>query len=637
MIGLVNTLNYYPYCDIAIFIICVSLVCTISRVVVIEQNRTFSVFKAAIIFMIIATLSRVLSYYLYKTLLAEVPKEVYYILADLNEIAYFAQLALYIVYLYQLFDLRKASLIKVLNHVLLIIGSVFVVLEPVLKTGIYIDDDYIIWHRRGPEAFSFVYVTYIILIAFIIMSNRDRIIPVIQKCLNSTLSISLSVMLMEILINNETFTSITFLLPILVVLVMIHSNPYDISTGALSYQTLNDKIDIWKEKQSDFVLVNITFVNLTEEMSKDLKSQLFNFYVSYVNKANLFKVSNNRLILAFEIKDNPAYKGILPYITEILEMISKTYRLDYKITIVDNVNNIEGCSEYVDFIGYIENKCELNSVTYADKNSADKFHFSNIVLNEIQKIQTLKTLDVASIKVYCQPIYNIEKQQFRTGEALMRLVIPEIGMIMPDMFIKIAETHGIIHQLSLIILDKTCKQIHHLLNEGYEVDRISVNFSLIELREPTFFDDIKGIIEDNNIPFDKVAIELTESKDDKDFEMILDKVSKLRDLGIKIYLDDFGTGYSNMERIMKLPFDTIKFDRSLVLLSSEEDRYHYMVNSMAEMFSKLDYAVLFEGIETEDDEHMCKNMKAEYLQGYKYSKPVPIEEMTKFFTKTCSE
>lgn len=84
---------------------------------------------------------------------------------------------------------------------------------------------------------------------------------------------------------------------------------------------------------------------------------------------------------------------------------------------------------------------------------------------------------------------------------------------------------------------------------------------------------------------------------------------------------------------MNLPFDIIKFDRSLVMASDSDERSEKMVGSLAGMFSELNYSVLYEGIETEGDEKRCVNMSATYLQGYKYSRPIPISSLRKFFSK----
>ena len=85
---------------------------------------------------------------------------------------------------------------------------------------------------------------------------------------------------------------------------------------------------------------------------------------------------------------------------------------------------------------------------------------------------------------------------------------------------------------------------------------------------------------------------------------------------------------------MELPFDIVKFDRSLVIASGCDVKYRAMVSHLASMFSEVDYAILYEGIENEDDEKRCREMSAKYLQGYRYSKPIPIEKLSDYFEKT---
>ena len=160
-----------------------------------------------------------------------------------------------------------------------------------------------------------------------------------------------------------------------------------------------------------------------------------------------------------------------------------------------------------------------------------------------------------------------------------------------------------------------------------------MNVSIIELREESFLKDIKSIIDYNGIPYNKIAIEITESRNDNDFDLVRSKISELKAMGMNIYLDDFGTGYSNIERIMRLPLDTIKFDRSMLLLLHESADYKYLVRAMTRIFSDLKYTILFEGVETDIDEITCTDMNVEYLQGYKYSKPIPIEDLRKFLHK----
>ena len=255
------------------------------------------------------------------------------------------------------------------------------------------------------------------------------------------------------------------------------------------------------------------------------------------------------------------------------------------------------------------------------------------ILQQLTDIHHKHDLDDPRVLVYCQPVYNVRTSGYDTAEALMRLQLDELGFVMPNDFIYLAEEHGFIHTLTEIILHKTCLELRSMLDSGYNISRISVNVSMLELRSDHFCDDISGIIIDSGVPSAAVAIELTESQNESEFDIMKDKILELKEYGIKFYLDDFGTGYSNMERIIELPFDIIKFDRSLVTASSMDERSEKIVHNMANLFSDLHYSVLYEGIESENDENRCREMAASYLQGFKFSRPIPIAELRDFVEK----
>ena len=137
----------------------------------------------------------------------------------------------------------------------------------------------------------------------------------------------------------------------------------------------------------------------------------------------------------------------------------------------------------------------------------------------------------------------------------------------------------------------------------------------------------------NGVPGYMIALEITESQSEEDFLVLKERIEVLHEEGIQFYLDDFGTGYSNMERILELPFDIIKFDRSMVIASGQDERSERIVENLARMFSDFNYHVLYEGIENIDDESRCLGMSATYLQGFKYSKPIPIGQFREFLDK----
>lgn len=127
-------------------------------------------------------------------------------------------------------------------------------------------------------------------------------------------------------------------------------------------------------------------------------------------------------------------------------------------------------------------------------------------------------------------------------------------------------------------------------------------------------------------------MELTESRNDTEYELVLDRVMQFKSLGVCTYLDDFGTGYSNFDRILSLKLDVVKFDRILLLMANKDENSQFILNYFSTAFKKLGYKVLYEGVETDEQETICVNSHADYLQGFKFSKPIPIEELKNFLS-----
>ena len=311
------------------------------------------------------------------------------------------------------------------------------------------------------------------------------------------------------------------------------------------------------------------------------------------------------------------------------------FRYEYKIVIGESIDEISRKNEYVSYIKNIHRTMPECSVHRVCAEDVTEFNRNEYILKALAAIYRKGDLNDSRVLVYCQPVLNVKTGKYDTAEALMRLHLEELGIVFPKQFIHLAEEQGYIHMLTEIILHKTCDAIRRFTDAGYEIKRISVNVSVPELKDDNFCGDIISIIRESGISGERIAIELTESQNEDDFILMKEKIGELKEKGIKFYLDDFGTGYSSMERIMELPFDIIKFDRSLVLASGMENRSRRMVASLADMFSNMNYFVLYEGVEKDEDEAMCKSMSATYLQGFKYSKPVPIVELKNYLNQAA--
>ena len=489
---------------------------------------------------------------------------------------------------------------------------------------------------EGSAIFTVGYILFVLLLAALLIRVRRRLYQKVMKGFFGVFFISLAVLASARIRIQSSFTVSTFLFPLIAVMYLLHSNPYDAQLGANDLRGLHNLIRYISETNRQYLFMSLYMRELDENgktMSDELRDLIRHVAETYFRKSVLFQVSNGHMLLMVPKDRNPNWEERLKEILKEFLVEYENFRYDYKLVVGHSSRELTGKSDYISFIRSINTRIPDHTIYQEQPGDLDKFRQYEVILKELADIAEKKDPKDPRVLVYCQPVYNLRTGKYDTAEALMRLQLEETGLVFPDRFIPLAEENGYIHALTEIILSKTCRMMHTLLSEGYEITRISVNVSALELRDPDFCSDIKGIISGCGLDYGRIAIELTESRNDSDFLLMKERIDELKAQGITFYLDDFGTGYSNMERILELPFDIVKFDRSMLIAGSQSERSEQILSSLASLFSKLNYSVLYEGVETEKDEQMCKDLCASYLQGYKYSKPIPIGELRGFLTK----
>ena len=468
--------------------------------------------------------------------------------------------------------------------------------------------------------YTIAYVATQLLIVIELIRYRKLLVSNVFKCIIYAILITSGVVTASWMCRANT-ANLALIIPLIVFTFLIHPNSYDIDYGTLDTNAFISYFDNLKHKDKQIFILAIYLSNIEDEL--DLKRVKVDFR-DFTNRIGYndfaYKINQTTTVL---INENPF--DVREVEKSLREIVSKN-KIEYKMVLLDNISKIDNGYDYLSFYSFMRDSVEYNMLYKCTEQ--DLFNYTNrqFIRSQLDDIVKREDINDNRVLVYCQPVLNVEENKFTSAEALMRLELTGLGIVYPDRFIELAEKYDNIHTLTKIILNKTCKY----LAENKDIQRISVNVSSEELKDEKFCDDIIKIIESHNIDISRVAIEVTESRSLKDFNIAKERINKLKAKGIKIYLDDFGTGYSNFERIMELPIDIIKFDRSLVILANDNTESRYMVSNFAGIFSNLGYEILFEGIETKEDEEMCKEMKAKYLQGYKYSKPIPIEQLSRF-------
>ena len=228
-----------------------------------------------------------------------------------------------------------------------------------------------------------------------------------------------------------------------------------------------------------------------------------------------------------------------------------------------------------------------------------------------------------------QPIVSLEDGSIIGFEALLRWQQPRRGFVPPTEFIPIAEDSGLIIPITEWILRETTDQlaVWQQIAPSYNNLIVSVNISGKHLVHDTLIDKVADVLKSSKIKPSCLKIEITESVAMDNAERTIVILTALKNLGVQLSIDDFGTGYSSLSYLHRLPFDTLKIDRSFVNPVGASGENSEILQTIISLAKNLKMRAIAEGIETETQLNILRNLNCDYAQGYLFSKPLPKEEM----------
>jgi len=213
------------------------------------------------------------------------------------------------------------------------------------------------------------------------------------------------------------------------------------------------------------------------------------------------------------------------------------------------------------------------------------------------------------------------------AEALLRWNHPERGRVSPGEFIPLCEESGLILPVGAWVLEAACRQLRAWeVHEATRDLKLSVNISAKQFRQDNFVEQVMQIIAKSGIDPTRLELELTESIFLDNIEQSIDKMRRLREIGILFALDDFGTGYSSLAYLKKLPLNQIKIDQSFVRDIAVDKNDEVIIQTIIKMGQTLGLEVIAEGVETAEQHRMLEQYGCENFQGYLFGRPVPIAE-----------
>ena len=237
-------------------------------------------------------------------------------------------------------------------------------------------------------------------------------------------------------------------------------------------------------------------------------------------------------------------------------------------------------------------------------------------------------LERGEFVVEYQPQVDVKTFQLVGMEALVRWNHPALGMLQPSDFIQLAEDTGMITQIGDWVLRTAFAQNKLWLDSGFSPMRLAVNVSARQFQQSAFIGTICDLLKETNLDPALLELELTEASIMKEPEKAIDKLNKLRDLGIKIAIDDFGTGYSSLSYLKRFPIDTLKIDKTFVADVSTDEDDAAIAKAIVMMGHALDMSVIAEGVETPQQLEYLTSLGCDVIQGYLFSPPLSTESFT---------
>ena len=232
-------------------------------------------------------------------------------------------------------------------------------------------------------------------------------------------------------------------------------------------------------------------------------------------------------------------------------------------------------------------------------------------------------------EVYYQPVYSLEKGEFVTLEALSRLRHPSFGPVSPEVFIDIAEKNGRIADLSYLQFRRVCRFLKANPQMMEKIRNVKFNLSPMELLKAGYSERLIGVVEEFGLPFEWFQFEITETVATEYSDRLYQAVENFMARGIGLCLDDFGSGYANLDTVLKLPFSSIKLDRSLLSGITEDMKRALFYKNIVSVLQNLGYAVISEGVEEQEEERLLQEWGVNMIQDYYFAKPMPEAEVLK--------
>lgn len=512
------------------------------------------------------------------------------------------------------------------------VGAVLIYILP-----IYYYNERNVLYTYGPSD----EMTYLLAVGFVasnlvlIFRKKNKISPRRREAVQFWMLIWICAALVQFFRNDLLIVGYACALG-LMILYLILENPegnLDRQTGLFSHEALVQYLKQLHSEGRQFSMLSMAFQrpynrSLEPDQGAIVRTEIIG-YLSALSDAIPFKNTEDEIILLFS-DEGDAENGF----EQLRNRFSKGWGEDSAVSLrpiwmyIPDSSVVSGAEDLLYLMKYIRmNHQELSERDFlrVDEKMVDAMYREK----ETEQL-ILRSMEQGKVEVFYQPIYSTQEKRFTSAEALVRIRDENEELVPPGVFIDIAEKNGMILRLGEIVFEKVCRFIREEHPEQYGIHYIEVNLSVVQCAYERLAETYIQIMKKYDINPELINLEITESASLRAKKMLLDNMKVLMDYGVRFSLDDFGTGQSNLNYIVDMPVEIVKFDRDMINAYFENGKAKYVMDAAMHMIHGLELQIVSEGIETKEQYETMDDLGIRYIQGYYFSKPLPEQEFLEF-------
>ncbi len=483
----------------------------------------------------------------------------------------------------------------------------------------------------------FLAASVLVLLSVLLRIYRNKIYPGRRRALWVWMTVWLLAALIQFLNNALLLIGFASALGVMIIYLRLE-NPesnLDRTTGLFNQATFLLYMNQLLNQKNDYFMLAMSYsAGIGDNLSSNTEDDTFMEFIRFISSipdAAIFRCEEDTIAFVFfdRTKMDAAYEIMSarfekPWGNSEIHMITPRWYYMPNPRIVSDAK------------GY------LHLFQYARELEQDYVLMDETIAENLYREQNIRRMIVDAIRedrveVFYQPIYSTYKNTFVSAEALIRIRDEEGSIIMPGEFIEVAERTELIMRLGEIVFEKVCQLIQEKNPMQYGIEYIEVNLSVIQCGYEHLASTYKKIMKKYDIPPNVINLEITETASLNEKRTLLANMHELCEYGVTFSLDDFGTGQSNLNYIVDMPVDIVKFDRDMIQSYFMNDKAKYVMDAAMHMIHGLDLRIVSEGIETMEQYAAMEQLGINYIQGYYFSKPLPADKFISFIKEKCSE